>query len=376
MSTQSASRLGNLLQEFGVLSPESCSKTEELSTFSGLPFGKCLILLDLISDDDLKEVLDGQSLLREGIFTKPVVAQAIREVCKEHISISEALGKLGEKSKATKRTRLGELLNDAQAISPKQLEVALKVADFASLPLGHILTSFDTLEPALVDQAIEIQRKIRKGELERGAGVELIRQTNQDLSSKISAGSGHFALGEILRFAKLLTSQQIDEAVAAASAKKQLLGEYLVEMQLVSDETMTAALCVQSLIASHLLSIDSGCEVIGSVARFKTSTAQDFDGITFQDFLKISGYLTNSKLRVVMTKLSSDPSQTFDAFKQSLQDTSRLRELLTECFADDVSLINAGAVLFQLVQLKKLNLNQALLTFAFRKNGVSLATVA
>jgi hypothetical protein len=376
MSTQSASRLGNLLQEFGVLSPESCSKTEELSTFSGLPFGKCLILLDLISDDDLKEVLDGQSLLREGIFTKPVVAQAIREVCKEHISISEALGKLGEKSKATKRTRLGELLNDAQAISPKQLEVALKVADFASLPLGHILTSFDTLEPALVDQAIEIQRKIRKGELERGAGVELIRQTNQDLSSKISAGSGHFALGEILRFAKLLTSQQIDEAVAAASAKKQLLGEYLVEMQLVSDETMTAALCVQSLIASHLLSIDSGCEVIGSVARFKTSTAQDFDGITFQDFLKISGYLTNSKLRVVMTKLSSDPSQTFDAFKQSLQDTSKLRELLTECFADDVSLINAGAVLFQLVQLKKLNLNQALLTFAFRKNGVSLATVA
>lgn len=376
MSTQSASRLGNLLQEFGVLSPESCSKTEELSTFSGLPFGKCLILLDLISDDDLKEVLDGQSLLREGIFTKPVVAQAIRDVCKEHISISEALGKLGEKSKTTKRTRLGELLSDAQAISPKQLEVALKVADFASLPLGHILTSFDTLEPALVDQAIEIQRKIRKGELERGAGVELIRQTNQDLSSKISAGSGHFALGEILRFAKLLTSQQIDEAVAAASAKKQLLGEYLVEMQLVSDETMTAALCVQSLIASHLLSIDSGCEVIGSVARFKTSTAQDFDGITFQDFLKISGYLTNAKLRLVMNKLSSDPSQTFDAFKQSMQDTAKLRELLTECFADDVSLINAGAVLFQLVQLKKLNLNQALLTFAFRKNGVSLATVA
>lgn len=69
------------------------------------------------------------------------------------------------------------------------------------------------------------------------------------MSSKISAGSGHFAIGEILRFGKLLTSQQIDEAVAAASAKKQLLGEYLVEMQLVGDETMTAALCVQSLIA-------------------------------------------------------------------------------------------------------------------------------
>lgn len=77
-----------------------------------------------------------------------------------------------------------------------------------------------------------------------------------------------------------------------------------------------------------------------------------------------------------MAKLSSDPTQTFDAFKQSMQDTSKLRELLTECFPDDVSLINAGAVLFQLVQLKKLNLNQALLTFAFRKNGVSIATVA
>lgn len=154
---------------------------------------------------------------------------------------------------------------------------------------------------------MKFSAKIRKGELERAAGVKLIRQTNQDLSSKISAGSGHFAIGEILRFGKLLTSEQIDAAVAAASAKKQLLGEYLVENQLVSDETMTAALCVQSLIASHLLSIDSGCEVLGSVARFKISSEQDFEGITFQDFLKISGYLTNAKLRVVMAKLSSGP---------------------------------------------------------------------
>jgi len=376
MPTQPASRLGNLLQEFGVITAESCTKAEELSTFSGLPFGKCLILLDLITDNDLKAMLEGQSLLREGIFARPVLAQAMKKVCQQHITIGEALSALGEKSKVTRRTRLGELLSDAQAISAKQLEVALKVADFSSLPLGHILTSFDALEPQLIEQALDIQRKIRKGEIDRASGIEQIRQANLALSSRISAGSGHFALGEILRFAKLLTTQQIEEALTQAAAAKQLLGEFLVEKKLISDETLTAALCVQNLIAAHLLSIDSACDVIVSVAKFKTGGREDFDGITFQDFLKISGYLTNSKLRVVMTRLSSDPSQTLDVFKESMANTSTLRQLLSDCFSDDTSLVNAGAVLFQLVQLKKLNLNQALLTFAFRQNGVSLADAA
>ncbi len=376
MTTQPASRLGSLLKEFGVITADACTKAEELSNFSGLPFGKCLILLDLITDNDLKAVLEGQSLLREGIFARPVLAQAVRKVCEQHITIAEALLALGEKSKATRRTRLGELLSDAHAISDKQLEVALKAADFSSLPLGHILTSFDALEPQLIDQALDIQRKIRKGEIDRAAGVEQIRQANLALSIKISAGSGHFALGEILRFAKLLTTPQIDAALAEAAESKQLLGEYLVEKNLISDETLTAALCVQNLIAAHLLSIDSACDVIGSVARFKIGSLQDEGGINFQDFLKISGYLTNSKLRVVMARLSEDPTQTLDVFKQSMQNTAKLRELLTDCFPDDTSLVNAGAVLFQLVQLKKLSLNQALLTFAFRQNGVSLAGAA
>lgn len=376
MPVQPASRLGSLLQDSGVITAEDATRAEELSTFSGLPFGKCLILLDLLNDNDLKATLEGQSLLRDGVFPPATMAQAIKLVCSKHYTLDEALASLGEKSKVAKRTRLGELLSDAHAISSKQLDVALKAADFSSLPLGHILTSFDALEPALVEQALEIQSRIRKGELDRKAGVELIAKANEDLSIKISAGSGHFALGEILRFAKLLTSPQIEEALENAKANNQLLGEYLVENKLISDETLTAALCVQNLIGAHLLSIDAACDVIGSVARFKIDPQKDFNGITFQDFLKISGYLTNSKLRAVMTKLSSDPTQTFDAFKQSMQNTSTLRELLCECFADDTSLINAGAVLFQLVQLEKLNLNQALLTFAFRKNGVSMASAA
>ncbi|MBS2010249.1 MAG: hypothetical protein JST01_24580 [Cyanobacteria bacterium SZAS TMP-1] len=375
MPVQPVARLGTLLQEFGVLSPEACTKTEELSAHSGLPFGKCLILLDLITDNDLKAVLEAQSLLRDGIFEKSALSKAVQKVCKGHVPLSDALQSMGLQAKTTRRTRLGELLADAQAISPQQLDIALKAADFSALPLGHILTTFDALEPALVDYALDVQSQIRKGSLARAAGIEQIRQANLQLSIKISAGSGHFALGEILIYSKILTSKQIEDAIAAARERKQLIGEYLVENELISDETLTAALCVQNLIGAHLLSIEAACDVIYSVAKLK-EPKQNFDGLTFQDFLKASGYLTNSKLRVVMAKLSSDPNQTLDAFKHSLEDTSTLRELLSECFPDEVSLVNAGAVLYQLFHLQKLSLNQALLTFAFRKNGVSIATAA
>jgi hypothetical protein len=376
MPVQPVARLGTLLQEFGVLSPEDCTKTEELSAHSGLPFGKCLILLDFITDNDLKAVLEAQSLLRDGIFERTALAKAVQKVCKGHISLADALQSMGLQAKNTRRTRLGELLADAGAISPQQLDAALKAADFSALPLGHILTSFDALEPALVDYALEVQSQIRKGALARNAGIEQIRQANLQLSVKISAGSGHFALGEILIYSKLLTSKQIEEAIVIARERKQLIGEYLVESELISDETLSAGLCLQNLVGAHLLSIDGACDVIFSVAKQKLDPNKNFDGLTFQDFLKASGYLTNSKLRVLMAKLSDDPNQTLDAFKHSLEDTSTLRELLSECFPDDISLVNGGAVLYQLVHLQKLSLNQALLTFAFRKNGVSIATAA
>jgi hypothetical protein len=376
MPVQPVARLGTLLQEFGVLSPEDCTKTEELSAHSGLPFGKCLILLDFITDNDLKAVLEAQSLLRDGIFERTALAKAVQKVCKGHISLADALQSMGLQAKNTRRTRLGELLADAGAISPQQLDAALKAADFSALPLGHILTSFDALEPALVDYALEVQSQIRKGALARNTGIEQIRQANLQLSVKISAGSGHFALGEILIYSKLLTSKQIEDAIVIARERKQLIGEYLVESELISDETLSAGLCLQNLVGAHLLSIDGACDVIFSVAKQKLDPNKNFDGLTFQDFLKASGYLTNSKLRVLMAKLSDDPNQTLDAFKHSLEDTSTLRELLSECFPDDISLVNGGAVLYQLVHLQKLSLNQALLTFAFRKNGVSIATAA
>ena len=196
------------------------------------------------------------------------------------------------------------------------------------------------------------------------------------MSIKISAGSGHFALGEILIYSKLLSSKQIEEALQAARESKQLIGEYLVENELISDETLSAALCLQNMVAAHLLSIDGACDVMASVAKQKLDPNKNFDGITFQDFLKASGYLTNAKLRTLKGKLSNDPNQTLDAFKHSMDDTSTLRELLNDCFPEDQSLVNGGAVLYQLVHLQKLSLNQALLTFAFRKNGVSIAPAA
>lgn len=372
MPTQPVERLGGLLQEFGVIEAEDLARAEKLSSFSGLPFGKCLTLLELITDNDLKAILECQSLLRENIFDRAVLAKAIKKVSAEHVGVMEALSALGVRARTTRRTRLGELLADAGAVSARQLEVALRAADFSALPLGRILSSFDALEPALVDFALDIQRKVRLGEMTREQGVALIKQANSEMSIKMSAGGGHFALGEILTFSRLLSSQQIDAALEASKSKQQLLGEYLVENGMITDETLTAALCVQNLVGAHLLTIDAACDLLSSVSKFKTVPAQSYEGITFQDFLKTSGYLSNAKLRAVMTKLSSDPNQTLDGFKQSMANTAVLRGLLVECYPDDTSLINAGAVLFQLVQADKITLNQALLTFAFRQNGVSM----
>ena len=50
MPTQPVERLGGLLQEFGVIEAEDLARAEKLSSFSGLPFGKCLTLLELITE--------------------------------------------------------------------------------------------------------------------------------------------------------------------------------------------------------------------------------------------------------------------------------------------------------------------------------------
>ena len=135
---------------------------EHLAASTGMPLGKCFVLLDCISQIELQYVLEGQSLLRDGVVTMAHLVKAM-ETVRKGWTLADGLTMLGLDAHSARRTRLGELLSDAGAISESRLNCALRIAEFSSLPLGKVLVSFDAIDELIIHLALKVQTAIRQG---------------------------------------------------------------------------------------------------------------------------------------------------------------------------------------------------------------------
>src|ERR1700685_1919734 len=103
MSIESRELLGDLLIEFGIITDEDVDAANKLAMYTGLPFGKSLILLECITENVLQAALESQVLLRERAVTYEALAAAMKIVCRQQWQLSDALISLGHDAHATSR---------------------------------------------------------------------------------------------------------------------------------------------------------------------------------------------------------------------------------------------------------------------------------
>lgn len=395
--------LGELLCFFGVVHEKDVKRGLVLAKHTGLPLGKCLVMLDVVTPEVIRASVEAQSMLKDGLIDREGAKEAMGVVYRKKWTLTDALIVLGVDAYATRGTRLGELLHSAEHLNSEQLEIALRAGDSSGLPLGRVLLLLDRLSIASLNMALELQKEVRWSKLERADAIDKLKnirgQKARDFNG--AADPDKIRIGELLVAASLLKSVEVDSAVQIAQANDKMLGEVLIEMGWISEDLLSATLRLQEMVWSGGVSANRAANVLDKISSSGQSaddglkeaglaTSQLQKELSFCDFLRFSGYLGRDSMKVIIRDIMSDPEMVAlvmkharksgemssdylrEAIKIGFRDTQLLSDMLHHVRAKDADLLDSALVMHELLRAGKLTLDQALINFTIRRDGIKL----
>ncbi len=143
-------RIGELLMQAEILSSDFIRDALERFEQRGLPIGKVLVTSGYLTESELRQALEVQSLVNDGHLPLELGVTVLRVAHKEHISLNDAFQRSGLVQPEDQETnRLGQLLVAAGIVTDRDLEEALQINIRTGLPLGHVFCFHGYVSQAL-----------------------------------------------------------------------------------------------------------------------------------------------------------------------------------------------------------------------------------
>lgn len=385
--------LSDLLIEWQLVSKKDMDTALLESSMRKLPIGLVLTMNDLIDAEILHSAIAAQSFMRDRLITPEQTMQAMALVRRKRVSFGLALDLLGIESTSKPRNRLGDLLIESDAIERDLMKSRLTLAKASNLPIGRVLVTVKDVQNDLIDLALNLQVRLRMGELDRDEAVDRLYSARRciEVITNVSQGSVHqrTRLGQLLIAAGLIEEQTIERALGLSAERGEKLGETLKAMNLVRKEVVDATLAAQRLIREGTLTFEVAINELKSLRKSTQEEARHRErvdnAISFYCFLKLAHILPGSQPDLTPLEkqrrryaIESQLEDTWQDLKQvfptTLTPSDRLpedvRELLNRCgFLTDQQLVSAQRAgrTYKLFREKRLSLEEALIQFHYQQ---------
>ncbi len=376
MDSSDRRKLGSLIVELGLIDNRDLGQALSIAQETSLPLGRVLVLSDLLSENVLQGVLRCQSLFKQNLLEADMAKTALKLVSENHVSLDDALFKLGWNPESTKDpTPLGELLIEAEYVTRDQLQPALDKSASSGLPFGRILVLSGVLTEGLLTGALNAQILVRDGKLAKPQAVEALKEARQrQVSVEVQLKEKGFyelpnrscpRLGELLLFCGVISQSDLVHALELGLMNKAPVGQVLIDSRLVTPKMLDAALRVQSMMAEQNLNITDARTVIAAVKEggsFEEALQQiQVDGenepepepshFSLFSFLRSLGRI--------------DDGQVAEAFQLAKHNSDVLSQVLLISGTVDPKLIERAEKCRKLVQDKKLSVEHANIVFDY-----------
>jgi tetratricopeptide (TPR) repeat protein len=369
-------KLGSLIVELGLIDNRDLGQALSIAQETSLPLGRVLVLSDLLSENVLQGVLRCQSLFKQNLLEADLAKTALKLVSENHVSLDDALFKLGWNPESTKDpTPLGELLIEAEYVTRDQLQPALDKSASSGLPFGRILVLSGVLTEGLLTGALNAQILVRDGKLAKPQAVEALKEARQrQVSVEVQLKEKGFyelpnrscpRLGELLLFCGVISQSDLVHALELGLMNKAPVGQVLIDSRLVTPKMLDAALRVQAMMAGQNLNITDARTVIAAVKEggsFEEALQQiQVDGENEPE-QEPSHFSLFSFLRSLGR---IDDGQVADAFQLAKHNSDVLSQVLLISGTVDPKLIGRAEKCRKLVQDKKLSVEHANIVFDY-----------
>lgn len=382
-------RLGELLLAARLLSPQELAECIEASGNQGLPIGRIMVIMGLVSEQDLRSALKVQSLVRDAIVPFHIAVQGLALASREKIDADLALAYLGWVDAGhIPSNKLGELLLAAEIITQDNLNLALRQSQATGLPLGRILVSLGMLVDELLASALNAQMFVREGTLNKKQAIEGLRAARdrrlvvakslkqQGFSNGVLPKT--IRLGQLFTKAEVLSEDQLWDSLAGVLREKKPLGEILIKSKSLNRKQLATALSLQQMIANRTLTAQQASSVLGEIfqhglsleaalAKLEVPEANFKTKVRFQDLLIVAGLVSSQLIDSFNLGVDVEPSSA-DALK-----TAKI--LLNQTALNEHQCYGALRCYF-LVASGWLNMEQAILALnSFKRRELSFDEV-
>lgn len=338
----------------------------------GLPIGKVLVMSGYLSENELRNALEVQSLVNDGHLPLEVAIEVLKLSHKENISLSDAFQRSGLVLPEDQETnRLGHLLVAAGIVTDRELEEALQINVRTGLPLGHAFCFRGYLSQAILYTTLLAQETIRRGAISRNNAIQAIAQAfkRETTLEKLDINKGFqrlpmkqaLRLGEMLVEAKVLVDKLLPDALLRSLQMQRPIGEVLVQSRFVSEELVNRAVDMQEMIDNGTLLQAQASEVLLSMKASDTPYLKALGhACTFRarqnmatplvEILTSSGIIQQAKIpREIQERLTLNYNQVQDVTKLLLE-----HELVEE------TILYSAMRLTYLTDIRFINLEQAI----------------
>lgn len=266
-------RLGELLIDMGWLQPKELDDAVTMAQQTRLPLGSVLVMSGHLSDKELRACVLGQSLLKDDVIIKDDMFKVMKIVRERTVSFEEGMQMLEGMDVTVKETnKLGELLLEAERITPQQLQVALETVDSSGLPLGRVLVLTGAVTEPILKIGLEVQVGVRDGSLTRGDAIAKLRNassvtsvTRTSMQMTVPTLDKILRIGEFFEKAGIISDTDMLNALEVALTQQRRVGEVLVQFNLVTEKLVDAALELQHLTRGRQIRPDQAVAALQNI---------------------------------------------------------------------------------------------------------------
>ncbi len=326
------SQLGTLLLEAEMISEEQLREAQETSHKLGLPLGRILTLMGLVSHPAIVRVVDLQSMIRLGRLSQKEAIEYLKDDSQPHpeapnpqstsppMAQEEAPPQPSEELPQEKPTalaakpksrhliaaedpnkrniRLGELLILAGILTESDMMNAVELSLTREEPLGAVLIKLGLITTDQLRLALSLQESISVGSIDIQSATDmLLMETGNSLVPKLTDIEPDFTpkrsrlaeqndapklrIGELLKLCGFVLEEEIQSSIALARDYPSVLGRMLVVNGYIDESTLLAALRCQFMVRNKLITIEQAVSAMQYSRQSKLSFDDALDELGF-----------------------------------------------------------------------------------------------
>lgn len=279
--TKNTTRLGEILVEAGVIKDDLVMQSLAIAKNSKLPIGRVLSMYGFANEKVIESAVEAQRGLRDGRFNRQQASHLVRVAFTNELNIDQAQSLVGlQHADSSNLCEVGKMLLAAEILDKGVLKQAQAETSRVDQTVGQWLLENEKITSQLLVNVLHLALLCRSEALPKIDAISALQKMHRENISLPEAAAA-LSLGtlpeqqEIQLVAFMIIAQMVDQdavmrALEKSLEQKMFFGDVLVVGEVLTLNTLTAAIHLHEMAEHELISVEEACEIFAFVADLNT----------------------------------------------------------------------------------------------------------